>query len=192
VNFFHPQFHHKLSEHHNFKNRLYLLTMGQIAQLVQQLATGWTVRGSNPGGGAIFCTCPNWPLAPLSLLYNGYQVFPGARKQPGRDADPSPLLVPRSKNSRVITLLSLRVLVACKMGETYQYLFTPCSRVLLEKLTSLQLVKKTPRILWNPNVNYRILRCPPSVCILSQLNPVHTPTSHFLNISLIKNLLHTH
>ena len=27
---------------------------------------------------------------PPSLLYNGYRVFPGGKKRPGRDADPSP------------------------------------------------------------------------------------------------------
>jgi len=31
------------------------------------------------------------PGAPLSLLYNGYRVFPGGKERPGRDADPSPL-----------------------------------------------------------------------------------------------------
>jgi hypothetical protein len=48
------------------------------------------VRGSNPGGGEIFRTCPNQPWDPPSLLYNGYQVFPGGKERPGRDTDPSP------------------------------------------------------------------------------------------------------
>jgi len=52
--------------------------------------TDWTVRGSNPGGGEIFHTCPDRPWGPPSLLYNGYLVFPGGKERSGRDADPSP------------------------------------------------------------------------------------------------------
>ena len=55
------------------------------------LATGWTVRRSNTGGGEIFCTCPDRSWGPPSLLYNGYRVLPGGKKRPGRDVDPSPL-----------------------------------------------------------------------------------------------------
>ena len=47
----------------------------RIAQSVQGLATGWMVRGSNPGGGEIFCTHPDWPWGTPSLLYNGYWAF---------------------------------------------------------------------------------------------------------------------
>jgi len=48
------------------------------------------VRGSNPGGGEIFRTCPDRPLGPPSVLYNGYRVFPTSKEWLGRDADPSP------------------------------------------------------------------------------------------------------
>ena len=48
------------------------------------------VRGSNPGGGEIFRTCPDQSWGPPILLYNGYRVFPGGKERPGRDADPSP------------------------------------------------------------------------------------------------------
>jgi len=47
---------------------------------------GWSVQGSNPGGGKIFCTSPDQPWGPPILLYNGYQVFPRG-KGPGHDTD---------------------------------------------------------------------------------------------------------
>jgi hypothetical protein len=50
-----------------------------IAQSVWGFATGWTVRGSNPGGGEIFLTRPDRSWGPSSLLYNGYLVFPGGK-----------------------------------------------------------------------------------------------------------------
>jgi hypothetical protein len=74
---------------HPQRNNLYILgdnfyavssSLGAgIAQSVQRLATGWKVRGSNPGGGEIFRTYPDRPWDPPSLLYNGYRVFPGVK-----------------------------------------------------------------------------------------------------------------
>jgi hypothetical protein len=50
---------------------------------------GLDYRGSNPGGGEVFRTCPDRPWGPPSPLYNWYRVFPGGKQRPGRDADPS-------------------------------------------------------------------------------------------------------
>jgi len=62
---------------------------GRLAQSVYRLATGWIVRGSNPGWGEIFRVCPDRPWGPPSLLYHGYRVFPVCKERSGNDADPS-------------------------------------------------------------------------------------------------------
>jgi hypothetical protein len=68
----------------------YILRCGPGSVVGIATAYGWTIRGSNPGGGEIFRTCPDRSWDPPSLLYNGYRVFPGGKVRPGRDADTSP------------------------------------------------------------------------------------------------------
>jgi hypothetical protein len=64
---------------------------------------GWTVRGSNPGGGEIFRTRLDRPWGPPSLLYNGYRVFPGGKSGRGVVLTTHPLLATRSRKSRANT-----------------------------------------------------------------------------------------
>jgi len=69
------------------------------AHSVQRLDTGWTVLGSNSGGGTgwIFCISPDRPWGPLNLLYSGYRVsFPGLNRS-WRDADYPPLSSAKDK-----------------------------------------------------------------------------------------------
>ena len=67
------------------------LFVGPIAQSVQRMTMGRTVRGSNPvGGGRDFPHLSRPALRPTQTLYNGYRLFLGGKKRPGRDADPSP------------------------------------------------------------------------------------------------------
>jgi len=75
-----------------------------------------------------------------------------------------------------------------RSSDTYLIIHTPWSRVLLEKLTSLQLGKKFPAFLWNPKVHYRTHKRPSPVPILGQPNPVHIPISHLLEIH--PNIIH--
>jgi len=56
------------------------------------IATGYRLdgKGIESRWGEIFRTCSDRPWGPASLLYNGYRIFPGGKKRPGREAEPSP------------------------------------------------------------------------------------------------------
>jgi len=57
---------------------LFFLVWAGIAQSVQRLATGWTVRGSNTGGRCeVFRTCPDRPWGPPIQCVPG--LFPGGK-----------------------------------------------------------------------------------------------------------------
>jgi hypothetical protein len=51
--------------------------------------------------------------------------------------------------------------------------------------------QEIPRIVLKPKVHHRIQNCSPPVSILSQPNPFHTPTSHFLKMHPNIILLYT-
>ena len=61
-----------------------------IAQSVQRLDTGWTVRGSNPVQGEIFRTRPDRPWGSPSLLYNGYRATSPGVNRPERGINHPP------------------------------------------------------------------------------------------------------
>ena len=71
-----------------------------------------------------------------------------------------------------------------RMDLLVTYSFTPWRRVLLEKLTCFQLVKKFPAFYGTRRFITAFTKCPPPVHVQSQINPVHTATSHFLKIPL--------
>jgi hypothetical protein len=85
-------------------------------------ATGYKLDGPGIESrlGEIFCIRPDRPWGPLSLLYNGYRVFPGGLAA-GADADHPPLLAPRSRISRAIPLLPLWAFGACYRANVFYF-----------------------------------------------------------------------
>jgi len=71
--------------------------MALVGSGIYRLATGWTVRRSNPGRGEIFRTRPDQPWSPPSLLYKAYRVSFLGVKRPGLGVVHTPLLSSKVK-----------------------------------------------------------------------------------------------
>jgi hypothetical protein len=69
----------------------------------------------------LYLLCPDRLWGPSSVLYNGYRdPFSGSKERPGRDADHSPHLVPRSRMSRSYTSSPSSASVSCN-GAAYLF-----------------------------------------------------------------------
>jgi hypothetical protein len=67
-----------------------VMSHNQLVLFLGRLATGWKVRGSNPGEGEIFRTRSDRPWGPPALLYNGKRVFPGGEAAGAWSEQPPP------------------------------------------------------------------------------------------------------
>ena len=105
--------------------------MGRVAQSVLQIATGWTVRGSNPGETRFSELVEIGPGAHSASCTMCTGSFRGGKERPGRETDPSPLQVPWSRKSRATLLFplcavwSVQSFSACTV---YLYLYSPYGR----------------------------------------------------------------
>jgi hypothetical protein len=77
-----------------------------VAQSVHRLATGWTVRGSNPDGARFSAPVHTGPGAHPASCTMGTGSFPGVESGRGVTLTPHPLLVARSKNRVELYLYS--------------------------------------------------------------------------------------
>ena len=88
------------------------------------IAMGWTVRGSNPGGGEIFRIRPDRPWVPPSLLYDGYRVSSPELKRSGRGVDHRP---PSRAEVKERVELSVSLLPVWAFMACYLFLLDRCS-----------------------------------------------------------------
>ena len=87
-----------------------------FTEQVQKLATGWTVRRSNPLGGE---TRPVWSWGPPSFLHYRYRVTFQEVKRPRRGVNYPPHLAPRLKKEQSYTSTPLLGIHGLFYGELY-------------------------------------------------------------------------
>jgi len=85
--------------------------------LQERLATDWTVRGSNAGGGGgeIFRTCPDRPWGPPSLLCSGCRVLTGGKAAGAWRWPPTPSSAEVKERAELYVLPFLWDFVTCCM-----------------------------------------------------------------------------
>jgi len=71
------------------------------------------------------------------------------------------------------------------LKNTFSPELTPCSGVILEKLTVTQLVKKLPSTYWKAKVPYHVHKSLPGVPVLSHMYPVYAFLLCYLRFILI-------
>ena len=81
--------------------------VGRVAQSVQRLAMGWTVRGSNSNGARFSAPVQTGPGAHPAASTVGTGSFPGVKSSRNVILTPHPLLVPWSQKDRALPLLPL-------------------------------------------------------------------------------------
>ena len=116
-------------------------------------------------------SCQQW--VPPNLLFSRYSGYSDRDEEPA-----TPLHLTSTLRTTIAILPSLHDFMAC-IENTYSMQHSPSWEANRSSAS-----QEIPRILWNPKVLYSIHKCPPHVPILSQLDPVHTPTSYFLKVHL--------
>jgi hypothetical protein len=101
-----------------FEDYIPYMWAGSLSQYSDWVRAG---RSENrvPEGAKFSASVQTGPGAHPASCTMGTGSFLGVEIGRGMTLTPHPLLVPRSENSRAISLFSLRAFVACEKGETY-------------------------------------------------------------------------
>ena len=106
-----------------FSHHFPVLTWSEIAYSAQIVATGWTVRGSNPGGSALFSLRSKQALGSTHSLVQWVAGLVPRVERPGRGTD-HPLSSSTAVKGLEIYLYSALALSRLLVGEIY---ILPCS-----------------------------------------------------------------